>query len=245
MNTGRRVLITGASGGIGSAIARSFAEQGDHLLLHYFRSEASIRALSEECLQKGVMVHTVSADLSTLEGLSRIGEAMERHSFYPNILINNAGIAMHGLAQDVTVEEWEMMVNLHLRCSFFLTQMVLPHMMRLGFGRIVNISSIWGEVGAANEVVYSTVKGGLNAMTKALAKEVAGAGITVNAVAPGVIETPMNQHLHPEEKEWLTMEIPARRFGTAQEVAALVQFLASEQASYLTGQVIGLSGGWR
>jgi 3-oxoacyl-[acyl-carrier protein] reductase len=148
------------------------------------------------------------------------------------------------LAEDVTEQEWERMIGLHLRSSFFLSQMVLPFMKRIGFGRIINVSSVWGEVGAANEVVYSTVKGGLNAMTKALAKEVASAGITVNAVAPGAIETAMNDHLTPEEKAGLSAQIPAGRLGTAQEVAALVQFLASEQAAYVNGQVIGVHGGW-
>lgn len=244
MNTGRRVLITGASGGIGSTVARIFAEQGDHLLLHYFRSEHRIRQLVEECWQKGVIVHTVAADLSTYEGIEAVRAAMHQYGFYPNILINNAGTGLYQLAEDVTEQEWEQMMGLHLRSSFFLSQMVLPFMKRIGFGRIINVSSIWGEVGAANEVVYSTVKGGLNAMTKALAKEVAGAGITVNAVAPGAIDTAMNDHLSPQEKAELSMQIPAGRFGTAQEVASLIQFLASEQASYINGQVIGVHGAW-
>ncbi|MFO7264041.1 MAG: 3-oxoacyl-ACP reductase FabG [Bacillota bacterium] len=244
LNTGRRVLITGASGGIGSAVARAFAEQGDHLLLHYFRSHDRIHQLAEECWQKGVIVHLVSADLSRWEGLKAIREAMHRYGFYPNILINNAGTGLYQLAENVTEQAWEQMIGLHLRSSFFLSQMVLPFMKRTGFGRIINVSSIWGTVGAANEVVYSTVKGGMNAMTRALAKEVASAGITVNAVAPGAIETPMNDHLTPEEKTDLAMQIPAGRLGTVQEVAALIRFLASEQAAYINGQVIGVDGAW-
>lgn len=238
------MFITGASGGIGSAVARAFAEHGDHLLLHFFRSEDRIRSLVEECWQKGIIVHTVRADLRTLEGMETIRAALHQYGFYPNVLVNNAGTALYRLAEEVTVDDWEQLVGLHLRSSFFLSQMVLPYMRRKGFGRIVNVSSIWGEVGAASEVVYSTVKGGLNAMTKALAKEVASAGITVNAVAPGAIETAMNAHLSPEEKNVLAAQIPAGRLGTPEEVAALVLFLASEQAAYINGQIISVNGGW-
>lgn len=238
------MFITGASGGIGGAVARAFAEQGDHLLLHFFRSEDRIRPLVDECRQKGIIVHAVSADLRTYEGLEAIRTAMHRYGFYPTVLVNNAGTGLYRLAEEVTADEWEQLVGLHLRSSFFLSQMVLPFMKRIGFGRIINVSSVWGEVGAANEVVYSTVKGGLNAMTKALAKEVASLGITVNAVAPGAIETPMNAHLTPEEKDSLSAQIPAGRLGTPEEVAALVRFLASEQASYINGQVIAVHGGW-
>src|SRR5690606_26418860 len=149
-----------------------------------------------------------------------------------DILVNNAGVAMYRLLLDTTVEEWDAVMAVHLRGAFNCTKAVLPHMIRAGRGRIINLSSVWGQLGAANEVAYSTAKAGLIGFTRALAREVGRAGITVNAVAPGAIETDMLAGLSPEERAELAEAIPLNRLGTPEEVASVVVFLASPQAAY-------------
>jgi 3-oxoacyl-[acyl-carrier protein] reductase len=146
--------------------------------------------------------------------------------------------------QDVTLTEWDDVTNVNLRGMFLCTQLFMPYMINQRYGRIINVSSIWGISGAANEVLYSTTKGGMNAFTKALAKELAPSGITVNAVAPGVVDTTMMNHLDADEKTALEEEIPAGRFAEPREIASLVYFLSLPESSYITGQIISPNGGW-
>jgi 3-oxoacyl-[acyl-carrier protein] reductase len=145
---------------------------------------------------------------------------------------------------DVTEEEWDQVMNINLRGMFLCTQLFMSHMVNQKYGRIINVSSIWGISGASCEVLYSTAKGGVNAFTKSLAKELAPSGVTVNAVAPGVVETTMNNNLNPQEKQALKDEIPAGRFAQPDEIASLVYFIALPESGYITGQIISPNGGW-
>lgn len=235
-------LITGAGRGIGAAIARRFASEGVNLILHYFRSEQEIRKVEKDCRELGVQVYLVQANLTIENGAERLVESCP---ISPDILVFNAGLSHYGLIQDITPVQWEELMNIHVRTPFFLAQKAIPKMIQRRWGRIVTISSIWGVTGASFEVLYSTAKGALVAFTKALAKEVAPSGITVNSVAPGLIETDMVlSAFSPEDLEGITADIPASRMGKPEEVAALVSFLTKEEAGYINGQVISLNGAW-
>ncbi len=238
------VLVTGASRGIGASIARRFAAEGMNLVIHYNHSHEEANETARECLGLGANVMTISADLRSREQLQRMKEKLEAHDMLPDILVNNAGIAHYGLLSDVTDEEWEEIMAVNLKGMFLCCQLFMPAMIANKFGRIINVSSVWGLSGASCEVLYSTTKGGMNAFTKALAKELAPSGVTVNAVAPGAVDTEMNGNLNEEEKAALEEEIPVGRFGKPDEVASLVYFLALPESGYITGQIISPNGGW-
>lgn len=161
----------------------------------------------------------------------------------PEILVNNAGISHIGLLQDMTPMQWDDIIRTNLSSVFYTSRVIIPYFLQEKHGRIINVSSVWGSVGASTEVAYSTTKGGINAFTKALAKELAPSGIPVNAVACGMIDTSMNSFLDPEELAAVIDEIPAGRAGTPQEAAALIRQVA-EAPDYMTGQIITLDGGW-
>lgn len=237
------VLITGASRGIGAAIAERFASARMNVVLHYLSSHEEVNEVARKCLSYGAKSLTVTADLRSKEQIIKMKEKLEYHQMIPDILVNNAGIAYYGMLQDVEVEQWDEVMNVNLRGMFLCSQIFMPHMISQKYGRIINVSSIWGISGASCEVVYSTTKGGVNAFTKALAKEIAPSGVTVNAVAPGAVETQMNAMLNAEEKAQLQNEIPAGRFAQPDEIASLVYFLALPESSYITGQVISPNGG--
>lgn len=238
------VLITGASRGIGAAVAERFASVGMHVVIHYLHAHEAANEVARACLAYGVKVLTVTADLRSKEQLLRMKEKMEQHGLVPDILVNNAGISHTGMLSDVTEDEWDQVMDINLKGMFLCTQLFMSHMIRQKYGRIINVSSIWGISGASCEVVYSTAKGGVNAFTKSLAKELAPSGVTVNAVAPGVVETSMNNHLGSEEKQALRDEIPVGRFAHPDEIASLVYFIALPESSYITGQIISPNGGW-
>jgi 3-oxoacyl-[acyl-carrier protein] reductase len=235
-------LITGATGGIGEAISRKLASQGYSLQLHYHQNKQKALQLQAEIRSAyDVSVTIYQADLAKPEGVDHLGEALQG---VPDIVIHNAGMAHYALFTEIQVEDYERMIQLHLTSPFVLTQRLLPAMISKKWGRIVFITSIWAETGASCEALYSMVKGGLTSLMKSLAKELAPSGITVNAVAPGVIDTQMMSSFTVEELQELYKEIPVGRMGSPTEVAHSVGFLVEEESRYITGQVIRVNGGW-
>ncbi|MGJ7036109.1 elongation factor P 5-aminopentanone reductase [Anoxybacillus eryuanensis] len=231
-------LITGASGGIGQAIARQLAKDGYGLYLHYYKNEQSVQTLVK---QLSTDIYTIQADLSHPSGVDVLVSSV----FHPlDVIVHNSGMSAYGLVTDMDDEQVERMVQLHVTSPFLLTKRLLPSMIQQRRGQIVVISSIWGLTGASCEVLYSMVKGAQNTFVKALAKEVAPSGIRVNAIAPGAIDTPMLHEFTEEELEALTNEIPLGRIGKPEDVAKAVSFLISDHASYITGQILSVNGGW-
>ncbi|AWB44362.1 3-oxoacyl-ACP reductase [Paenibacillus sp. CAA11] len=238
------VLVTGASRGIGAKIAERFASVGMNVVIHYGRSHEAANEVARRCMEQGAKVYTVSADIRSREEIERMHQKLEDHGLYPDILVNNAGIARYGLLSDVSEAEWDEVMDVNLKGLFLCTQVFMPYMISQKFGRIINVSSVWGISGASCEVVYSAAKGGVNAFSKALAKELAPSGVTVNAVAPGAVMTDMMKDFEAEELRQLEEEIPAGRLADPDEIASLVYFLALPESSYITGQIISPNGGW-
>lgn len=237
----KKVLITGASRGIGKALALEFAKAGYDL---YLTCVSSIDILSEYAKNLTEKYHITAkafqADAGNYENIAKMFKEIPAL----DILINNAGIAYFGLLTDMTPEEWDHVIHTNLSSAFYTCKLAVPYMIAKKSGCIINISSVWGNVGASMEVAYSASKGGLNSFTKALAKELAPSGITVNAIACGVIDTDMNRNnLSEEDLETLSAEIPADRLGKPEEVAQLALQLA-ESPTYMTGQIITIDGGW-
>lgn len=240
----KTVLITGASRGIGKAIAIRFAKEGYSLVINCCNSPDTLFELKKE-LEDTYHV-PVLASVGNIGDYNYVCQLFEEiHTQFKgiDILVNNAGISHIGLLHNMSLEEWQNLIDINLSSAFYTSKLVIPYMLSQKCGKIINISSVWGNVGASCEVAYSASKGGLNTFTKALAKELAPSNIQVNAIACGCIDTAMNQCFSPEERHALTEEIPAGRFGTVEEVANLV-FTLSKEHSYLSGQVISLDGGW-
>ena len=240
MNTRKTALITGASRGIGAAIAKLFAENGYHLVLTCEKSIEALEKLSEQLMEKyQVSCTALQADMSKEEAVAQIFSEIK----HLDVLVNNAGISYVGLLADMTAVDWHRVMGVNLDSCFFTARAAIPLMLQEHSGHIINISSVWGGVGASMEVAYSASKGGMNAFTRALAKELAPSGIQVNAIACGIIDTAMNSCFTEEDIINLKNEIPADRLGRPEEVAQLVLQLA-QSPKYLTGQVITLDGGW-
>lgn len=237
-------LITGASRGIGAAIAERFATLGMNVIIHYSESHEAANHVARRCLSLGANAITLSADIRSAEQVERMKEKLDSRGLVPNILVNNAGVSHFGLLSDMSEEEWDQVMNVNLKGAFLCTKAFMPAMVTAKYGRIINISSVWGISGASCEAAYSASKGGLNAFTKALAKELAPSGVTVNAVAPGAVETDMMATFNKDEIAALQEEIPAGRLAQPDEIASLVYFLALPESSYITGQVISPNGGW-
>ena len=236
----KTALITGASGAIGSAVAKKLAEAGFELILTGWHSEDKLNAGAEWIKHTyRVACKTFTGDLSDPAVCAQLFERIDDL----DVLVNNAGISRVGLLTDLSPDEWREIEGINLSAPLYLSRLAIPLFLRKKSGCIINISSVWGEAGAATEVAYSATKGGLNAMTRALGKELAPSNIRVNAISCGLIDTPMNAHLNQEEWQELIDEIPANRAGMPEEVADLVLQL-TESTSYLTGQVIRLDGGW-
>ncbi|MBX5435598.1 MAG: SDR family oxidoreductase [Alicyclobacillaceae bacterium] len=241
--SGQVAIVTGASRGIGRAIALALAEAGAQVVVNYRRSRAEARQVVERCEALGVRALAVAADVSNPGEVKALAQAA-RTLGTVSILVNNAGVAATGLLLETPLDTWREVIDTHLTGAFLCCRAVLPGMIRQGYGRIVNISSVWGMVGAANEVAYSAAKGGVIAFTKALAKEVARAGVTVNAVAPGAVATDMLSSLQPDEQEAIAAETPVGRIGRPEDVAHAVLYLVSPGSSFVTGQVLSPNGGW-
>ncbi|MBQ8268119.1 MAG: 3-oxoacyl-ACP reductase FabG [Clostridia bacterium] len=233
------VLITGASRGIGRAMVELFASEGYQVAFTYLSSEKEARALSQKT---GALALRADCEREE-EILSAVSEA-EAALGGIDCLINNAAISGFSLLTDITTEEWNRFLRINLTAPFIYSRAVLPAMIRKGRGRIVNITSMWGLVGASCEVHYSAAKAGLIGFTKALAKEVGPSGITVNAIAPGVIETDMNRSLSEEDLIALKDETPLSRLGRPEEIARAALFLCSEGAGFITGEIMNISGGF-
>ncbi|MNW30565.1 3-oxoacyl-[acyl-carrier-protein] reductase FabG [compost metagenome] len=238
------VLVTGASRGIGAQIALRFASVGMNVIIHYMKSHEAANEVARKCMDLGARVMTVSADLRSKDQIAKMKDKLDSHGLRPDILVNNAGIAHYGLFSDVLESGWDEVMDVNLKSVFLCTQIFMPHMISQRFGRIINVSSVWGITGASCEVIYSAAKGGVNAFSKALAKELAPSGVTVNAVAPGAVKTDMMADFDDEELRLIEEEIPAGRLGSPEEIASLVYFLALPESGYITGQVISPNGGW-
>jgi len=240
----RPVLVTGASGGIGAAIARRFALGGCPVALHCAAHAERAEALAEELRELPAYARVYPADLTLPGEAERLYQSVKADMGVPGILVNNAGAALRGLFTDNTRADWQRLFALDLEAAAFLCREALPDFYARGSGAIVNVSSIWGARGASCEVAYSAAKAGLEGLTRALAKEAGPMGVRVNAVAPGVIDTEMNRGYSPEERASLAEACALGRFGRPEEVAEAVYFLAGDAASYITGQILTVDGGF-
>lgn len=236
-------LITGASRGIGKGIALALAKAGYNLILTCKQNTSALDVVATEAKQYNVTVHTFTGDISKPAECEKLFSFIRESNLTVNVLINNAGISYVGLLQDMTYEEWNTCLNTNLTSAFLTCKQLIPQMLKIGYGKIINVSSVWGNNGASCEVAYSASKGGINAFTKALAKELAPSNIQVNAIALGLIDTEMNNHLTPEDKEELINEIPAGCMGTIEDAGQMVLSILSAPA-YMTGQIITMDGGW-
>ena len=210
----RTILITGASSGIGAATAIAFANPNNRLILVSRKNREGLKKIEDEGRERGAEVLSILADVSDYESCKSLLTEANEHFGPIDLLINNAGISHIGLFQDMTPDEWQRVMNVNIGSVMNLCHLVIPSMVHRHHGRIINISSVWGNVGASCEAVYSASKGAINSFTKALAKELAPSNIQVNAIAFGAIETPMNAWLSKEEADALADEIPSGREGT-------------------------------
>lgn len=240
----KTVLITGASRGIGRAIALSFGAAGYNLVITCSKTKTALLDLAY-LLEKDYHVDVLTSigDVSDFSYLEHLFCEIKERFGSVDVLVNNAGISHLGLLSDMSIDEWNHIVATNLTSVFATSKLAIPDMVAKKSGKIINISSVWGNVGASCEVAYSSCKGGVNSFTRALAKELAPSNIQVNAIACGCIDTQMNSCFSDEERFELEEEIPAGRFGRPEEVGHLAVQIATEN-SYLTGQIITLDGGW-
>lgn len=242
---GKVAIVTGAGrpDGIGAAIAKGLAEAGARLVLNYHSNDAAARLVASEVEKDGCQVALVKGDASLNETAQQlVDEAINRFGKI-DILVNNAGKTADDLLMRMSEEDWDSVIETNLRSTFVCTKAAIRPMLRQRSGRIINITSAAGLVGNAGQTNYSAAKAGVIGFTRSLSREVAGRNITVNAVAPGPVRTHMTSHLTEVQVEEIIKRIPMGRFGTTTEIAALVAFLASDEASYLTGQAIAVDGG--
>ncbi len=235
-------IITGASRGIGREIAKTLARKGIKIIANYNKSEKESKELKEQLQKEGYEIEIFKADVSKKEQCEELVKyTLEKHKKI-DILINNAGIDKYQLITEVTQEDWNEIINTNLYSAFCMCQEVLPNMIHNKNGCIINISSMWGIVGASTEVVYSISKAGLDGLTKALAKEVGPSNIRVNSIAPGYIETDMNKDYSEKEKLEIIENIPLEKLGKTEDIAKCVNWLIED--NYTTGQIISINGGW-
>lgn len=239
----KTVLITGGSRGIGLACASRFAKAGYFVFINCRHSIDELYKAKESFLADGYFCEAVPGDAGNPADVAQIFSKIQSICDGLDVLVNNAGVSYVGLLTDMTDEDWQNTLQSNLSSAFYCSRAAIPYMVSQKKGKIINISSMWGRVGASCEAAYSASKAGVNGLTMALAKELAPSNIQVNAIACGAIDTAMNACFTEEERSALADEIPAGRFGTPEEVAELVYGLAEKHA-YLTGQVIGLDGGY-
>lgn len=239
----KTAIITGGAKGIGRAISLAFARAGYAVAVLYKSSEAAAETLMREIENGGGRAIAVACDVRDSASVQKAVDAVRSAFGAIGVLVNNAGISEQLLFTDITDEKWADMLSVHLTGAFYMTRAVLPDMLHEKSGRIINIASMWGETGGSCEVHYSAAKAGLIGMTKALAKELAPSGITVNAVSPGAVDTDMMRHLGADTCRAVAEETPMERLGKPEEVAAAVLFLAGDGAAYITGQTLSVNGG--
>lgn len=242
----KTAVITGASGGIGSAAALAFAQDGYNVALQYNKNRDRAFALAEK-IEKAFNVRALptQADVSSSQEVGRMFDEIEKFFGRADVLVNNAGIAQQRLFTDITDEEWKKMLGTNLDGVFYCSREVLKRfMIKTHSGVILNISSMWGQVGASCEVHYSAAKAGVIGLTKALAKEVGLSGIRVNCIAPGVVMTDMMKSFDEQTINELREETPLNTLGTPEDIAQAAVFLCSDKAKFITGQVLGINGGF-
>lgn len=238
------VLVTGSSRGIGAGIARRFAVEGHRVAIHYREREADARALYAELAKAGCSVMLVAGDITNEAQAGEIVSRVRKRFGFIDVLVNNAGVALPTqLVTDTSLSDWNRVMDTNVTGMFLVTNAVLPEMISQKRGAIVNISSMWGVTGGSCEVAYSASKAAVIGYTKSLAKEVAPSGIRVNCVAPGFVWTDMTRCFEADTIESICEETPLLRAGTPEDIAAAVLFLASDEASFITGQVLCVDGG--
>ena len=235
----KAAIITGASRGIGKAVAYALAADGYIPVINYLNSSESAEKIAAET--RGLAYY---ADVSDSEAVEKMINTANEKFGGIDVLVNNAGISLTGLFTDITVQQEQRMIDVNLKGVMNCARYVIPFMVRQKYGRIINISSMWGEVGASCEVHYSATKAAIIGFTKALAKELGPSGITVNGIAPGVVMTDMNSAYSEEEMNILKEETPLQRLGTPEDIANAVSFLVSDSADFITGQILGVNGGF-
>ena len=239
----KTVLVTGASRGIGKAIAVKFAKKGYNVAISCIRTKDRLLQTQKEIEGFQVPCLAYLGDMGDMSCCQELFSKIKTRFGGVDVLVNNAGVSYIGLLQDMSSQDWERMLHMNLTSAFNCCKLAIPYMVQQQQGKIINISSVWGVCGASCEAAYSASKGGVNALTMALAKELAPSNIQVNAIACGAIDTDMNRFLAPEERQALLEEIPMGRMGTPEEAAQLILKLL-ESPAYLTGQIIRLDGGW-
>ena len=238
----RVAIVTGASRGIGREIAKSLAKQDIKVIANYNNSAEKAIELKKELEAEGILIDIVKADVSKRKEIKNLVKYAIENYGKIDILINNAGISEYKLFTDETDEDWNRVINTNLYSAFVTSQEVIPNMIKNKNGCIINISSVWGMVGASMEVLYSVSKAGIDGLTKALAKELGPSNIRVNAIAPGIVDTDMCKNFTKEELEDIKEEIPLERIGKVEDISKCINWLIDD--NYTTGQIISINGGW-
>lgn len=236
------IIITGGSRGIGKCLVENLARDGHNILLNYNKSEKQAKKIQEYLKAEGIIIEIFKADVSKKIEVKALVEFALKKWENIDVLVNNAGIAKLQMFQDITEDDWNEIINTNLKSAFYTTQEVLPNMLHRKDGIIINISSIWGLVGASCETVYSISKAGLDAMTKSLAKELGPSNIRINSIAPGVIDTEMNSKLDEHIKNEIKAETPLGKIGKPIDIYKCVKWLIEDE--FTTGQIISVNGGY-
>lgn len=236
------IIVTGASKGIGRDIAIRLARRGNYVIANYNKSEQKAIELKEQLNEENINIEIFKADVSKRNEVGELVKFVINKYKKIDCVINNAGIDQVKMFLDITDEDWNNMINNNLNSVFYMCQEVLPYMIHEKNGIIINISSIWGVTGASCESHYAVSKAGVDALTKSLAKEMGPSNIRVNSIAPGIIDTDMNNNLSSEEKQDIKEEIPLQKIGTVEDISRCVEWLLEDK--YVTGQVISINGGW-